>query len=75
MKAFVFIFCTNYSISKLFDIDTIHGNLVLLTKTALKFSQHLEQKVMETIIAGVRYDTVQRNLLSKPKTFILDETV
>ena len=34
-----------------------------------------EQRVIETMIAGIRYKTVQRDLLTKPKTLILQEAV
>ena len=34
-----------------------------------------EQRVIETIIAGIRYETVQRELLTKPKTLTLQDAV
>ena len=34
-----------------------------------------EQRVIETIIAGIRYETVQRELLTKPKTLTLQHAV
>ncbi len=44
-------------------------------KCSTRDTIEFDQRVIETIIAGVKYDIVQRDLLSKPKTLSLADAV
>ena len=44
-------------------------------KCSTRDNIEFEQRVSETIIAGIRYETVQRELLTKPKMLTLQDAV
>ena len=44
-------------------------------KCGTRDTREFNDRVIETIISGVKYDIVQRNLLAKPETLSLDEAI